>query len=217
MDEKNKINLQFDPLATAKALTGTRDDQLNEECLMLALNFAHSTSEYIKKIGDTQAGMDLHDFYNIAEELGFKCGYCKKFTRIGYKEPIEDEKIIFFNKEKGLILFATTIFGSKLIFATLYGELKLNDSSQITDKQKAVSETFNAFSVHRKIGNIIDFELDVSTGLRFYVDALSEAFEFSQKWNGPHFFNFLMYDKDGVTKSEIEEIAAPEIKEIIFG
>lgn len=68
------------------------------------------------------------------------------------------------------------------------------------------------------------FDVDVREGLRFHLDALSEAFEFSKNWSVIPFLWFLNYmdtkaenyNYEKINKQKIDA-STPEVRKIIFG
>lgn len=84
--------------------------------------------EHLKSIGDTHFGITWINFIEIAKAYGFKSGYCQKFTGTGWSDKdVEEEEIIFFHEEKGLILHAESFDGKSVNSAKVYGEVKIGD------------------------------------------------------------------------------------------
>ena len=226
MNEKTKNILSFDPIATAETLIGKRHDDWNIEtegmaALGLAMLSNQAKKEHLKSIGDTHFGITWQDFIEIAKAYGFKCGFCQKFTGTGWSdEGIEEEEIIFFHEEKGLILHAESFDGKSVNSARVYGEVKLNDGKL----ERCQWDALNGCS-HGGNGNgTMYFDVDVREGFRFHLDAVSEAFELSTSWSKVPFLWFLNYmdTKDenySYEKINEQKIAActPEVRKIIFG
>lgn len=227
MNEKTKNILNFDPIATAEALIGKRHEDWDVEtdgmaALWLAMLTNQSKMEHLENIGDTHFGITWHDFIEIAKAYGFKCGFCQKFTGTGLSDEkgIEEEEIIFFHEEKGLILYAESFDGKSVNSATVYGEVKLNGDKLEEDQCNAL----NGCS-HGGNGNgTMAFSVDVREGFRFHLDAVSEAFEFSKSWSKVPFLWFLNYmdtEKKNYNYEKInkQKIASctPEVRKIIFG
>lgn len=169
-----------------------------------------------KSIKDTDLLISWVDFIEIAKAYGFKSGYCHKFIGEFPKDtPIEEEEIIFFNEEKGLILYAES-FNNHMNSAIIYGEVK--------SKHKNSFDALNGCSFGSNKNGTIHFFVDVREGLRRHLDRLSDAFEFSKSWSETPFLWFLNYmdTKDEnynfkeITKKKIES-SSPEVKHIIFG
>ena len=225
MNEKTKNILNFDPIATAETLLGKRHESWDTKTDgMVALGLAMMTNqkkaEHLKSIGDTHFGITWIDFIEIAKAYGFKSGYCQKFTGTGWSDKgVEEEEIIFFHEEKGLILHAESFDGKSVNSAKVYGEVKIGDKLE-----KNQWEALNGCS-HGGNGNgTMSFDVDVREGFRFHLDALSEAFEFSKSWSKVPFLWFLNYmdtkNKNySYEKINMQKIVAstPEVYKIIFG
>ena len=227
MNETTKNILNFDPIATAEGLIGKRHEYWDVEtdgmvALVLAMLTNESKREHLESIGDTHFGITWNDFIEIAKAYGFKCGFCQKFTGTGWSDEkgIEEEEIIFFHEEKGLILHAESFDGKSVNSAKVYGEVKLNGD-------KLEEEQWNALNgcSHGGNGNgTMYFNVDVREGFRFHLDAVSEAFEFSKSWSKVQFLWFLNYmdtkkknyNYEKINKKKIAS-CIPEVRKIIFG
>lgn len=225
MNEKTKNILNFDPVATAETLIGKqhedwdlKTDAMAASALVMATNQAKA--DHLKSIGDTHLGITWIEFIEITKAYGFKSGYCQKFTGTGWSDKgVEEEEIIFFHEEKGLILHAESFSGKSVNSAKVYGEVKIGD--KLEEKQW---EALNGYS-HGSNGNgTMHFEVDVREGFRFHLDAISEAFEFSKNWSEVPFLWFLNYMDSKVENYDFKKItnqkinaSTSEVKKIIFG
>lgn len=225
MNETTKNILNFDPIATAETLIGKRHENWDTETdAMAALGLAIATNQakanHLQSIGDTHFGITWIDFVEIAKAYGFKCGYCEKFTGTGWSDKgVEEEEIIFFHEEKGLILHAESYDGKSVNSAKVYGEVKIGDKLE-----KNQWEALNGCSHSGHKNGTMSFDVDVREGFRFHLDALSEAFEFSKSWSTVPFLWFLNYmdtkDKNYSYKKINEQkidACALEVRKIIFG
>lgn len=225
MNETTKNILNFDPVATAEDLIGKRhkdwDVEEGKSALGLVMLANQSKREHLERLGDTHYGITWKDFIEIAKAYGFKCGFCQKFIGTGWSDEkgIEEEEIIFFHEEKGLILHAESFDGKSVNSAKVYGEVKINET--FTENQ---CDALNGCS-HGGNGNgTMYFNVDVREGFRFHLDALSEAFEFSTSWTKVQFLWFLNYmdtekknyNYEKINKQKIKA-CTPEVKKIIFG
>lgn len=225
MNETTRNILNFDPVATAEALIGKRyEDWDIETDGMAALGLAMATNqakrEHLESIGDTHFGITWQKFVEIVKAYGFKSGYCQKFTGTGWSDKgVEEEEIIFFHEEKGLILHAESYDGKSVNSAKVYGEVKIGE-----ELERNQWEALNGCS-HGGNGNgTMSFDVDVREGFRFHLDALSEAFEFSKSWTKVPFLWFLNYMDTKDKNYSYEEInkqkinaSTPEVHRIIFG
>lgn len=225
MDENTKIILNFDPVAATENLLGKRHEDWNMEtdgyaALGIAMATSKIKADHLKSIGDTHFGITWIDFIEIAKAYGFKSSYCQKFTGTGWSDKgVEEEEIIFYHEEKGLILHAESYDGKSVSSAKVYGEVKIGDKLE-----KNQWEALNGCS-HGGNGNgTMHFDVDVREGFRFHLDALSEVFEFSKSWSKVPFLWFLNYmdTKDEnysykeINKQKINA-CTPEVRKIIFG
>lgn len=225
MNETTRNILNFDPVATAEALIGKRHEDWDIETDgMAALGLAMATNqakrEHLESIGDTHFGITWQKFVEIVKAYGFKSGYCQKFTGTGWSDKgVEEEEIIFFHEEKGLILHAESYDGKSVNSAKVYGEVKIGE-----ELERNQWEALNGCS-HGGNGNgTMSFDVDVRAGFRFHLDALSEAFEFSKSWTKVPFLWFLNYMDTKDKNYSYEEInkqkinaSTPEVRRIIFG
>lgn len=224
MNETTKNILNFDSVAIAEALIGKRHEDWDVETDgMSALGFAMLTNqfkkEHLESIGDTYFGITWQDFIEIARAYGFKCGFCQKFIGTGWSDEkgIEEEEIIFFHEEKGLILHAESFGGKSVNRAEVYGEVKINET--VTENQ------WDALNNCGDNGNgTMHFHVDVREGFRFHLDAISEVFEFSRSWTKVPFLWLLNYMDTKKKNYSYEEInkqkinaCTPEVQKIIFG
>lgn len=226
MNETTKNILNFDPIATAEALIGKRHEDWDVEtdgmaALGLAMVTNQSKREHLESIGDTHFGTTWQEFIEIAKAYGFKCGFCHKFIGTGWsdKKGVEEEEIIFFHEEKGLILHAESFDGKSVNSAKVYGEVKINETFEENQW-----DALNGCS-HGGNGNgTMHFDVDVREGFRFHLDAVSEAFEFSTSWTKVPFLWFLNYmdtkkknyNYEKINKQKIKACTS-EVQKIIYG
>ena len=225
MNENTKIILNFDPVAATEDLLGKRHEDWNIKtdgyaALEIAMATNKIKADHLKSIGDTHFGITWIEFIEVAKAYGFKSGYCQKFTGTGWSDKgVEEEEIIFFHEEKGLILHAESFSGKSVNSAKVYGEVKIGD--KLEENQW---EALNGCS-HGGNGNgTMSFKVDVREGFRFHLDALSEAFEFSKSWSTVPFLWFLNYmdtKDENYSYKKINEqkidACTPEVRKIIFG
>ena len=225
MNEKTKNILNFDPVATAETLIGKqhedwdlKTDAIAASALVMATNQAKAA--HLKSIGDTHLGITWIEFIEIAKAYGFKSGYCQKFTGTGWSDKgVQEDEIIFFHEEKGLILHAESFNGKSVNSAKVYGEVKIDD--KLEENQR---EALNGCSHGSNRNGTMHFEVDVREGFRFHLDAISEAFEFSKNWSEVPFLWFLNYMDSKVENYDFKKIttqkinaSTSEVKKIIFG
>lgn len=176
-------------------------------------------SEKAKDIRDTYFGMKWTDFIEIVKGYGFKKGFFKNF--IG-DDCINEEEIIFYHEENGLILYAESYGGEIVNKATVYGEVRA--SYMLTEKQR---KSLDNCSYWFNRNGTMHFDIDVRKGLRFHLDVLSKAFKFSKSWtkvSPMQLFNYMdeksknfnYKEIDKINKQKLEE-STPQVRKIIFG
>ena len=225
MMNKN-IDINVDPVALAEDFIGKRHEEWDTETDgMIALGIAMATNnakvERFKEMGDTYFGVTWAEFLKLVKDYGFKVGYSEKFTGINQweKKSVEEEEVIFYNEERGLILYAESYNGTSVNSAEVYAEVKIGEF--ITDEQR---EALNGCSHGvNEIGTMY-VQIDVREGLRFHLEALFKAFELSKTWSTVPFLWFLNYmdirDKDydymKINRRKLDA-CMPEVSKIIFG
>lgn len=171
---------------------------------------------------DVETHITWQKFIEIAKSYGFKCGFCQKFTVTGWlnKKGIEEEEIIFFHEEKGLILYAESLGGKSVNSAKVYGEVKINE--KLEENQYYALYGCSAYGRNRN--GTMSIEVDVRQGFLSHLEAISKAFKFSTKWTKVPFLWFLNYmenEKDDFNYKKITEqkikACTPEVRKIIFG
>ncbi len=227
MNETTKNILNFDHVETAEALIGKRYKDLDIETDgMAALGLAMLTNqiqrEHLESIGDTYFGITWQDFIEIVKAYGFKCGFHQNFTGTGLSDNgVEEEEIIFFHEEKGLILHAESFDGKFVSSAKMYGEVKLNDGKL----ERSQLDALNGCIYGDNGNGTMYFIVDVREGFRFHLDAVLDAFEFSKSWSKVvpflSFHNYMdtkdkNYDYEKINKQKIA-VCTPEVRKIIFG
>lgn len=226
MNEKINNILDMDPVATAETLLGKRHEEWDTETEKIgALEIIMATNkakvELLKEMGDTYFGVTWDDFIKIVKDYGFKVGYSEKFTGIHQWDDkrVEEEEVIFYNEDKGLILYAESYNGTSVNRADVYAEVKRGE--YITDEQReALNDCSHGVN---EIGTMY-VQVDGREGLRFHVDALSKAFELSKTWGTVPFLWFLNYmdirdknyDYTKINKRKLDACKA-EVRKIIFG
>lgn len=199
MNEETKKNLNFDSIETVEALIEERKEKLN----------AKDKIEYCKST--------WQEFIEITKAYGFKCGFYKEF--IGGRCPtikFQEEEVILFHEEKGLIIYAESFGKKEVSRAILYGEVNF-------EGKELKSEQCKTYFLTENIGNITCFNADLSKQFDLRLDSILKTFEFSKVWSRIHFLWFLNYMENMDEYSDYEKInqqkieaATPEVRKIIF-
>ena len=213
MNEITRQVLNFDPFAPIKDILDNPQSDSNTK--MLYLNLMHNANktkaEYLKEIGDTYYGISWADFLRIVKDYGFKIGYCQKYTNSWSSKGTEEENIIFFLEEKGLILHASSYEGN-LNTAKIYGGVKVGDK---VEKQQI--KALEWCSCGHNGNGTMHFDVDVREGFRYHLDALLEAFEFSKSWTKVQHLNLDLSNEQIYINRNMINQSCPEVRKIIFG
>ncbi len=224
MENKTAKILGLDPIAAAEKIIGkpsTEWDKEADAATALAISFAanEAKANHLKSIGDSHFGISWEKFIEIAKNYNFECGYSQKFAGTGYSGHVEEEEIIFYHKEKGLILHAESFDAKSVNSAKVYGELKTGD--HLNDEQW---NALNGCSFGGNRNGTHSFYIDVREGFIYHLETLSKAFKFSTTWSNVPFLCFLNYmdtkkPNYDYKKITAEKIAAssPEVAKIIYG
>ena len=214
MNEKTKAILGFDPIATAEELLGKPHEQWdaegNDAKLALGLCFAESQEKraHLSSIGDTHLGISWEDFKAIATAYGFKPGFCQTFSGTGWGENgVEEEEIIFFHEEKGLILHAESYNGKDVNSAKVYCEVKVDEN-----REKEQWAALNGCSFGGNGNGTMEVNVDVREGFLFHLNALSDVFDFSKCWTKVPFLWFCNYMETSEPNYDYEKINREKIK-----
>ena len=201
MNETTKKILESDPIAMAEAFLGKPHEKWDPHTDgMFALQFAMATNDrkrkHLEELGDTHFGITWEDFIQIAKGLGFENALTLPFIGTSSYEDAkrDEEEIIFFHKEKGLILHAVsfTLCEERSVnSAKVYGEIKIGE--KLSDAQ------WNALHgcSHGGTGHgTMTFDVDVREGFCHHINAISEVFEFLPNWTEVPFLWFLNYTEE---------------------
>lgn len=166
---------------------------------------------------DTRPGTTWQEFIEIAKAYGFKCGLCQKFTGDAREGGVEEEEVILFHEEKGLILYATSYDKTMLNDAYVYGEVKMT-------KEKDYENLHILFRPNVNENSTCSFSIQVIYGLCYRLELISKNYKFSKTWSTKQslcFINYMDREVKNYNREEIncKKIAAcvPEVRKIIFG
>lgn len=210
MDRTSEI-LKKDSLAESeKMFGGKHHSEFNEfEQLVSLLNFMEDNKkkeQHLKSIGDTHFGMKWIDFKNLLKRYGFEDGYSYQFKNKNYTE----EAILYFHKEKGLILWATTYGEDSINGGTVYGQIKINkdDYKELYKVLDCSHGSFGWYDRETKTEGLKDavyFDMDVREGLLYKLNQIEKVTNFLPVWTTEnHSEKPRMYLYDFVEKYEKE-------------
>lgn len=152
--------------------------------------------------------------------LGFELGFHKQFVGHGAKRTsnVNEEEVILFHKEKGLIIYAETFGGRNMGRAVIYGEVK--------GKLRGKENLTKYFSKMKTGDGIIAFAMRVSKNFQKFGQILEKMFQnftFVENWEIGFETNFLNYEErehhqsnTQITEQKIQE-SCPEVRRIIYG
>ena len=159
------------------------------------------------------------EFIDIAITYGFNCGFCQKFVGSLSDKSFEEEEIIFFHQEKGLILHAESFEGSRVNRAEVYGEVLMDEENSYL-----LESLIGCNQYIENANGTISFSVDVRYGIYSQIDTISENFVFSKSWSKVPFLSFHNYmdikdENYSYEKINKQKIASctPEVRTIIFG
>lgn len=222
MTETTKNLLNLDPICEAEELIGKRCENWEHDESVAALGLFMLANKYkeehLKSIGDTYFDIPFNDFITIIKEYGFECGYYHDFKDDGKKQQ---EEVIYFHKDKGLILYANSCFDKIINDAKVYGEVEIDWKNH--DRHKFVEAMYHCS--HGDNGNgTMYFNLDGREGLISNLEVISDTFVFSKQWTKAQrlwFLNYVDTEKENYDYNEINKqkilSSMPEVQKIIYG
>lgn len=172
--------------------------------------------DHLKSIGDTYFNMSWNEFKRKLESYGFVLGLKYDIT---HDDDI-DEVVIYYHKEKGLIVFADSYFNKKDVNGGhLYGEIKANSK----DDCKIVYQWMSTGGYVDVDNLIFDTQQDVREGLFHKLSMLESAGKFLPIWTNKNRFLWFVdyienkvenYDYKKITHDKIE-LCPKELQEIV--
>lgn len=226
MDSKTEIVLMKDSLAeTEKMLGGKHWSQFNdfENGLALVL-FARDNKikkEHLQSIGDTYWGMTWNEFKSLIKEKGFIKGYSYEIDYNGYSEPTQEEMCIYYNPEKGLVIWAES-FNNKTSIngGTLYGEIQAYEGEE---NRRTIFRWLSTGGCRDIEKGIYTTSHDIREGLFSKLDTLESAGKFLNRWTDKNRFLWFVdfneeklkdYDYKALSKEKIKK-CPKELQDII--
>lgn len=144
--------------------------------------------------------LDWQTFLTEIRRYGFRCGYTDIFEGDGINsKKSNEEEVILFNEEKGLIIYAYTFCGKRMGRATIYGQIPQKFQS-MTEKQKRFFTNYAICMKSSKDG--IAFEMRVSKDFESFMRRLFDCFDFLPQWKDGIIPNFLNYVESRASHDE---------------
>jgi hypothetical protein len=208
MDKTSEI-LQHDSIAeTEKKLNKNWQEFNGFENFGMFGNFIRDNQikeNHLKSIGDTYFNMSWSEFKNKLESYGFILGL--KYDIV--HEDNVDEVIIYYHKEKGLIIYADSYFNKKNINSGhLCGEIQANSKEDCN----VIHNWMSTGGCINKDNLIFETEQDVREGLFHKLSMLESAGKFLPIWTNKNRFLWLVdYVENKVENYNYKKISHDKI------
>lgn len=163
-----------------------------------------------KIVDDINKETTWKEFIKKIEKEGFVLDYIHTYKGLFFNQMTEDEIVIYYNEEKGLVLFAESYFNrNKISQIQVYGEVKAI-KSKMTESQMYASFHFKVREILR---STIMFNTENKVGLLTDLDIIEESFEFCTKWTKP-FLPKLIGSEELMNRNlDFEKLVLERIKE----
>ena len=208
MDKTSEI-LQHDSIAETERKLNKNWQEFDElENFDMFGNFVRDNQikeNHLKLIGDTYFNMSWTEFKNKLESYGFILGL--KYDIV--HENNIDEVIIYYHKEKGLIVFADSYFNKKNVNSgNLYGEIQASSKEDCHN----VYNWMSTGGCINKDSLIFETQQDVREGLFHKLSMLESAGKFLPIWtNKNRFLWFVDYIENKVENYDYKKISHDKI------
>jgi len=212
MSKTTEDFLRSDPIAEVESMLGNKScKDFNSGELAFLLSYSGTSNnmknEHFKSIEDTYSRMTWSEFKNLIKSNGFIPAMEYDFK--DDKSDQVNEFILYYNKEKGLIICATSYSNKTSVNGgNLYGEIQANDKESgyiifqwlstggMVDKEKLIFSTSH----------------DVREGLFSKLKILESAGTFIPKWvEKNRFLWFLDYNEKNKKDYDYEKISQSKI------
>jgi len=174
--------------------------------MMLSFMVDNQVKEnHLKSIGDTWFNMPWSEFKKKLEDYGFVLGLQYD---IKHDDQI-DEVVIYYHKEKGLVIFADSYFNKKDVNGgELYGEIRANSEQ---DKQDIWLNLSSGGMSHYD-NMVFETSHDVREGLFFKLSKLETSGKFLSQWlNKDRFLYFVDYVENKVEGYDYKKLTREKI------
>ena len=157
---------------------------------------------------DVYCKISWESFVKIILDYGFLIGYAENIRGDKIHEEANEEIVICYHKEKGLVLFAESE-NSKAFLSELkiYGEIK-SKHEDLTEQQKCVLDCVTFYDPN---GGTILFSIDTKKAVLRCLDEISENFELCKKWSKIPLLDFLTTLEVIEKSSDYKEITMERI------
>lgn len=150
------------------------------------------------------------EFIKKIEKEGFVEDYNYSYKNVRFDQVIEDEIVIYYHEEKGLVLFAESYLNkNKINQIQVYGEIKVIESELTKEQMYALYHCED----REILKSTIMFNTDKKVGLLRDLDIIAEAFEFCTKWTKPFLPKFIGSEELMNKNLDFENLVLERIKE----
>jgi len=222
MKEITEKILRYDPIYETEKMVKKNhwsefDDLENMLSILMFTDHNKKKEEHLKSIGDTYHNIKWEDFKNLIKQHGFKEGLSYNFKHYDDSTK-EEEAIIYYHPEKGLVIWATSYWNKKSVNGgKMYGMIQYNE-----DNSNDMWRVLNGCSNGTIEENYRNFDYDIREGLIHTINKIEEKFVFVNKWIKTPFLWFVDFteekqkgfDYKEITKNKIEK-CPKELQEII--
>lgn len=201
--------LNYDAIAEGENISGKHWSNFSESDMknVLINNYLNSKSKEkcLKYNKDTYFQMSWEYFINLLKENNFSLAYENVFKYNKYGDNADEKEVIYYNKEKGLVIYATSFYNCTSVNSgTLYGELQSFDTKE--DREGAWK--YVSTGGWRDFENrILETSHDIREGLFYKLNQLESHGKFLNKWTNKNrflwFVNYIEEDEEGYNYKEI--------------
>jgi hypothetical protein len=195
-------------------------DAENMVCLENTIRDNEIKNEHLKSIGDTYPRMTWTEFKELLLSKGFRDALTYEFECSDLNVSRIEEAIIYYNPEKGMIVWATSFCRKKDVNGgTLYAEIQANSP----EDEKIIWRWLSTGGCRDRGKRIYETSHDVREGLFSKLDTLETAGQFLKEWTVKDRFLWFVdyvdtenpkYDYEAITQSRIEK-CPEEFRKII--
>jgi len=211
-DDKTSEILKRDTLAETEKIVGkehysefSKEEELFALCR--GLNFNKAKREHLQSIGDTHFGTTWAELKTMLIDFGFIEGY--SYPIEDPEEEQKNEAILWYHPDKGLILFATSYYGTSVNGGTCYGEIKAHAG----DKNRDIIWEWLSTGGKIKDTDVWETSWDIREGMFHRIKMLESAGTFQKKWkNKDRFLWFVDWSESKPDDYDYKTISSKKLK-----
>lgn len=218
--------LEYDAMAEIEKMLGKHHHEFTSEERSLFLGHAFAMNQLKKQrlmeLGDTHFDMFWDEFISIIKTYGFQEGL--RYD-IQHDDTYVDEAILYYHKEKGLIIWATSYLNKKVVNGgKLYGEIQVKADIEPSNAYLQTLSYALSRCSHAPLNEIqmgVHFSYDIREGLINTIERINQVVPFNSIWKQKQFLWFLDYqeekgnhDYEAINKEKINQ-SAIELQNIV--